>query len=80
MGNRFLAVPTDVSKEEDCKRLIESTIQKFGKIDVLVNNAGISMRAMFKDLELDVIRRLMDVNFWGTVYCTMYALPHLLEV
>ena len=70
MGNRFLAVPTDVSKEEDCKRLIESTIQKFGKIDVLVNNAGISMRAMFKDLELDVIRRLMDVNFWGTVYCT----------
>ena len=79
MGNRFLAVPTDVSKEEDCKRLIESTIQKFGKIDVLVNNAGISMRAMFKDLELYVIRRLMDVNFWGTVYCTKYALPYLLE-
>ena len=78
-GSRFLAVPTDVSKEEDCKRLIESTIEKFGKIDVLVNNAGISMRAMFKDLELDVIRRLMDVNFWGTVYCTKYALPYLLE-
>ncbi len=75
----FLAVPTDVSKEEDCKRLIESTIQKFGRIDVLVNNAGISMRAMFKELDLSVLHKLMDVNFWGTVYCTKYALPYLLE-
>lgn len=78
-GSDILALPTDVTKEEDCKRLIESTIEKFGKIDVLVNNAGISMRAMFKDLDLSVIKRLMDVNFWGTVYCTKYALPYLLE-
>ncbi len=78
-AERFLAVPTDVTKEEDCKRLIEATIDKFGKIDVLVNNAGISMRAMFKDLELSVLKQLMDVNFWGTVYCTKYALPYLLK-
>ncbi|MGM9773744.1 MAG: SDR family oxidoreductase [Candidatus Egerieousia sp.] len=78
-AGRFLAVPTDVTNEDDCKRLIENTITKFGKIDVLVNNAGISMRAMFKDLDLSVIKRLMDVNFWGTVYCTKYALPYLLE-
>lgn len=78
-GADFLAVPTDVSKEEDCKRLIENTVQKFGRIDVLVNNAGISMRAMFKDLDLSVLHRLMDVNFWGTVYCTKYALPYLLQ-
>src|SRR5574344_831050 len=54
----FLAVPTDVQKEEECQRLIEKAVKKFGRIDVLVNNAGISMRAMFKDLELSVIRRL----------------------
>lgn len=72
-------VKTDVSKEVDCKSLIDKTIEKYGRIDILVNNAGISMRAMFKDLDLEVIRQLMDVNFWGTVYCTKYALPHVLS-
>lgn len=75
----FLLMITDVSVEDDCKRLIEETIRRFGKIDILINNAGMSMRALFADLDLDVIRQLMDVNFWGTVYCTKYALPWLLE-
>ena len=74
-----LCVKTDVAVEADCKNLIEETVKTFGHIDVLVNNAGISMRAMFIDLDLDVIKRLMDTNFWGTVYCTKYALPYLLE-
>lgn len=74
-----LCVKTDVTVEADCKNLIEETIKKFGRIDILVNNAGISMRAMFIDLDLDVIKRLMDTNFWGTIYCTKYALPYLLE-
>lgn len=74
-----ISVKTDVSVEDDCRNLIEQTVQRFGHIDILINNAGISMRAMFKDLDLNVIRRLMDVNFWGTVYCTKYALPYLLE-
>lgn len=74
-----LCVKTDVTKEEDCKNLIDKTIEKFGKIDILVNNAGLSMRAMFKDLDLSVIHRLMDVNFWGTVNCTKFALPYLLQ-
>ena len=78
-SSRFLAVPTDVCREEDCKNLIEKTVEAYGKIDILVNNAGISMRALFKDLDLSVIRQLMDVNFWGTVYCTKYALPYLLR-
>ena len=72
-------IKTDVTKEEDCKNLIEKTVDKFGKIDILVNNAGISMRAVFKDLDLKVMHSLMDTNFWGTVYCTKYALPYLLE-
>jgi NADP-dependent 3-hydroxy acid dehydrogenase YdfG len=80
MGNPgMLLVETDVSKEEDCRQLIMKTVEKFGKIDVLINNAGISMRARFEDAELDVLRKLMDVNFWGTVYGTRYALPWLLE-
>jgi short-subunit dehydrogenase len=70
---------TDVSKEEDCRKLIDAAVDQFGRIDILINNAGISMRATFEDVELDVIRKLMDVNFWGTVYCTKYALPYLLR-
>ncbi|MCK4678530.1 MAG: SDR family oxidoreductase [Bacteroidales bacterium] len=78
-GMEALAVPTDVTKESDCKKLMATTLEHFGRIDVLINNAGISMRAIFEELELDVIRKLMDVNFWGTVYCAKYALPYLLE-
>ena len=74
-----LIVRTDVSVEDDCRNLIEQTVSRFGRIDILINNAGLSMRAMFRDLDLSVIRRLMDVNFWGTVYCTKYALPYLLD-
>ena len=78
-GTEVISVQTDVSKEDDCRRLIEETVQAFGKIDILINNAGISMRANFLDVELDVLRRLIDVNFWGTVYCTKYALPYILK-
>ena len=76
---KVLCVKTDVTKEEDCKNLIEQTVKYFGKIDILINNAGISMRAVFKDMDLKVMKSLMDTNFWGTVYCTKYALPYLLE-
>ena len=77
--DKVLCVKCDVSVEEDCKALVERAVERFGRIDILVNNAGLSMRAMFKDLDLKVIERLMDVNFYGTVYCTKYALPYLLE-
>ncbi len=77
-ASNILCLSTDVSKEEDCKEAIKEIIATYGRIDVLINNAGVSMRALFKDVDLDVIRRLMDVNFWGTVYCTKYALPSLL--
>jgi short-subunit dehydrogenase len=75
----ILCVKTDVSQEADCKRLIEITIERYGHIDILINNAGISMRALFIDMNIDVMHRLMNVNFYGTVYCTKFALPHLLK-
>jgi len=73
------SIVCDVSKEEDCKRFIDSTIKTFGKIDILINNAGVSMRALVKDLEVDVIRKVMDVNFFGAVYCTKYAMSSVIE-
>jgi short-subunit dehydrogenase len=76
---KALAVQCDVTKEEDCGHLINQALVTFGKIDVLVNNAGISMRALFIDADLDVLKAVMDVNFWGTVYCTKYALPEILK-
>lgn len=72
-------VKTDVSVEEDCKNLIDATIEKYGKIDILINNAGISMRALFNEMDLDVMHSVMNVNFYGTVYCTKHALPYLLQ-
>ena len=76
---KILITKTDVSDENDCRLLIEETIKRFGQIDVLINNAGISMRALFEELDTKVIRQLMDVNFFGTVYCSKFALPHLLK-
>ncbi len=78
-GIETIGVATDVSKEEDCENLIKKAVEKFNGIDILINNAGLSMRALFQDVDLKVLRQLMDVNFWGTVYCTKYALPYLLE-
>ena len=76
-GGKAVWCATDVTKVEDCERLIETAVDSFGGIDVLICNAGISMRALFDDLDLSVLHRLMDVNFWGTVYCTKFALPYL---
>jgi short-subunit dehydrogenase len=69
----------DVSHEEECKRFIHSTVETFGSIDILINNAGISMRSLFDDADTDVIRKMMDVNFMGAVYCTKFALPYIIE-
>ncbi len=79
MGFEVLPLLTDVSQEEDCRMLVEKTIEKFSRIDVLINNAGISMRSLFQETDLSVFNKVMDVNFWGTAYCSYHALPHLLK-
>jgi short-subunit dehydrogenase len=76
---KALAVQADVSKQEDCEQLIKQAVATFGQIDILINNAGLSMRALFQDVDLMVLKNLMDVNFWGTVYCSKYALSEILK-
>ena len=78
-GKTLFTMVADVSKEEDCKNFIEKTIEEFKGIDVLINNAGISMRALFKDTDLATLKKVMDINFWGTVYCTKFALDAIIE-
>jgi len=79
LGVDFMGYIMDVSNEEENKRLVDKTIERYGKIDILINNAGISMRALFQDLDMNVFRKVMDINFYGTVYLTKYALPYILE-
>ena len=77
-GGRAISVQTDVSVQDDCHNLIECTIAEYGRIDTLVNNAGISMWAKFDELkDLSVFERIMRVNYLGSVYLTAYALPYL---
>ena len=78
-GVKCAAYASNAADFAQTEEVVKKVHEDFGSIDILVNNAGISMRAMFKDLDLKVIHRLMDVNFWGTVNCTKYALPYLLE-
>ena len=77
-GAEVLVVPTDVRDELQCKALIEKTLEVFGRLDMLVNNAGLAASALFDEFpDLHLFKHTMDVNFYGTVYCTYYALPHL---
>ena len=78
-GIEALGVLADAVSDHDNKKMSESIIERFGKIDVLVNNAGISMRALFEDLDMEVFHKVMDTNFWGTVYATKYCLPEILK-
>ena len=74
-----LALYLDAAKLEDNKEMVERTIQEYGRIDILICNAGISMRALFEDTKLEVFQKLMDINFYGAIYATKFAIPHLLK-
>jgi dehydrogenase/reductase SDR family member 7B len=67
----------DVSVEGDNKNMAQAAIDKFGRIDILINNAGISMRALFEDVDMEVVKKVMDINFYGVLYATKYCLPEI---
>jgi short-subunit dehydrogenase len=79
-GGEALAIPTDVADETQCKALVEKTVATLDRLDLLVNNAGLAVIARLEDYsDLSLFLHTMDVNFYGAVYCTYYALPHLIR-
>ncbi len=80
LGGKAIAVSADVGKAADCKKVMEAAVAEFGRIDTLINNAGMTMWAKFADIhDATILERIMQVNYMGAVYCTQYALPHLLK-
>ena len=76
-GGAALAVGTDVADAAQVDRLIERTMERFGAVDTLVNNAGMGMAARFEEQSIADFRRVMEVNFWGAVYACKAALPRM---
>lgn len=73
------AIECDVTNYDDCSAAIALAEERIGPIDILVNNAGRSHRSAFAATDVEVIRRIMDINFWGSVYCTKVALPTITD-
>ena len=77
-GAKAIIIPTDITEQYQCEHLIESTVAEYGRIDTLINNAGLSMYSRFDNLQdLKILEQIMKVNYLGSVYCTFYALPFL---
>ncbi|MEO5590230.1 MAG: SDR family oxidoreductase, partial [Gemmatimonadaceae bacterium] len=78
LGASAIAIQTDVADREQCRQLIEKAVVSFGRIDILINNAGISMHARFDELhDIHAVEQITAINYFGSVYCTWYALPYL---
>ncbi len=76
-GSQALVLPTDVTDAEQVRRALDQTIEAFGKLDILICSAGLSLRAYFENTTLETLERVMRVNFFGTLYATHFALPHV---
>lgn len=78
-GSDVVGLSCDVADRQECESAIGKIISRFGGIDVLVNNAGITQRSAFKDTRVDVFKKVMEINFFGALYCTKAALESLID-
>jgi NAD(P)-dependent dehydrogenase (short-subunit alcohol dehydrogenase family) len=78
-GGEAVAVHASVAEEAGAESIIQTAIDAFGKIDVVVNNAGIAAPDWFEDTPLDRVRKMVEVHYFGTVYVTRAAWPHMIE-
>jgi NAD(P)-dependent dehydrogenase (short-subunit alcohol dehydrogenase family) len=78
-GGQARVVPTDVSDSALCQRAVAAAVDSYGGLDILLCSAGLSLRGYFEGTNLDVLERVMRVNFFGTLNCTHFALPHIKE-
>ena len=79
LSSNLFTMKVDVAVQANCEEFIGAVAAKWDRIDILINNAGISMRALVSEVSYDTLKNVMDINFWGTVYCTKTALPHILK-
>jgi short-subunit dehydrogenase len=80
LGAAVVTVRADVAEERDCQAIVAGAVLAYGRLDTLVNNAGMSMWARFEEIrDVSVLERIMRVNYMGAVYCTRHALPCLRE-
>jgi short-subunit dehydrogenase len=77
-GGKAIAIPTDVTSQVLCSDMVKRTVERFGRIDALVNNAGITMWGNFDAIsDLGILEQILRVNYLGSMYCTHFALPYL---
>ncbi|CAH8320215.1 unnamed protein product [Eruca vesicaria subsp. sativa] len=77
-SGKVIIIPGDVASVDDCLKFIDETIHHFGKLDHLINNAGVFQTVLFEDFnQIQDANHIMDINFWGTAYITYFAIPHL---
>ena len=76
-AREVLAVPTDVTDREQCRYLVDLAAERYGRVDILINNAGIIQVGPVETMTFRDIEKAMATNFWGAVYCTMAAIPHM---
>jgi short-subunit dehydrogenase len=80
LGGRAIAIPTDISDERECQKMIGNALECFGRIDMLINNAGMSMVSKIDEMsDLTLFKQVMNVNFYGMVHCTFHALRYLMQ-
>lgn len=78
-GGECLVVSCDVTKRKDCSALIDATVKKWGRVDILINNAGIMPLSFVKSLKIDEWEQMVDVNIKGVLFCTAAAIPHMVS-